>query len=226
MAPSPTYPTYHYCTVSIPVHPEYEGSDSDLLAATHEACEAVGVVPGRVGISFNPDDGRTVRLAVRMDEDDLIELLVELYYFVDDWIVPTKVRVLQTMHRDEFDVDELWPDEQVDLWMAEEGWMRQSYRFSTEPWVPTSLVQSIVHDVITATLRSADLMCATEMIGSGVDDTLPGMPEVTFWMTEDAMRVCTTTDVHGVAARALSKACEDVSIERWLRTLHTQRESA
>lgn len=211
-----------FCTIDLPVKDDCTEDDDELMADILDVFVASEFTPVRMEMRRTPDDGRTIRFAVEMDEDDLVEMLLGFVGYGSDWAALDRVRVLQTRHKERFDTATLWPDEHVDQWMESEGWARVSFRFSVESWVPSSLIKSILAEHVTEVLLDADLIPDKHVVGLGQDDTLSGMPEITFWISEQLAEILDADEIHDYTVADIEFLCSHDPLARWLRLLHRE----
>jgi hypothetical protein len=214
----------HYATVTLKVDPTFAGSDEVVIEALYEVANYMLMPISRAEVVSNPDDGRMVRFSTQLDEDDddILDYLPDLYLSGGPW-VRQQAKVVTTLHSEEFDDANIWPEDQMESWLAERGWKKANYRVTLPDWFPPSFVQSIVSDIIGVTLSMADFIVDESIRGVGMDNTMRSMPEVSVWMTDDAWLTCRDADVQSLIEEVIAAQCDNPWLRRWMQLLRDEQ---
>lgn len=166
----------------------------------------------KIDIIGNPDDGNKVRMSVRHPEYEAIQHMQELRYYADEIFTDddAETRMVATQHVEQFDDADLWPEEHIEHYLIENGYETLRLTFMVPEWFPDSLVHSICFDLSHGLIATYG-MDEDQILGVGIDQSMPGVPTVTIW-SDSAAHAVLAPDMH----RLVEESIDTVSGQRLL----------
>ena len=222
MSDTPSLPTYgwlvanHYTTLVFSA--QFSGTDDELRSEILKLGALSDMEIARIEVTNSLDDGQKIRLSSRLDEDGAVEALTQMYSIGDGTVSLAGAKMITTKHEMEFDDTRIWPEEQLELAMAERGIYRLEVGFSVPPWFPMSLVQSLVSDALRKLLRPDP---DDQVEGVSTDRTLPGYPSYKLWVDESAYHRLQDT-LEPTVTEWIEELATNDHVRRWLQTVYSE----